>query len=53
MKLFKKQKKGDIGFGVMALLIIGLLLIVVLIIIAAKSKGSFSNMFSSLGNLLG
>lgn len=48
-----KNKKADVGWGVIVLLIIGLLILVVLMIIAAKSKGGFTNMFGSLGEIFG
>ena len=50
-----KNKKGDagVGWGVIVLLILGLIILVLLIIISAKSKGGFTNMFSTIGEAFG
>lgn len=48
-----KNKKADMGWGVVVLIIIGIMLLVVLIIIAAKSKSGFTGIFSGLTDMFG
>ncbi len=46
------MKKGDLSIETIIILIIAIILLVFLLIVFIMSKGSFSELFSSLGRIL-